>query len=138
MAIEACPQLAAGEGRVVLTTVNHLNNDVWQLTAESRSGRREQLQPTGSHKFYSETRRDWVSTKEIHAGEVIRGRAGPLTLVDAHPLPGTRRVYNLTVEGEHVYYVSELGLLAHNNCPTHSPGCFRMMLNLQFAWSVET
>ncbi|MEM8947584.1 MAG: hypothetical protein AAGD11_20595 [Planctomycetota bacterium] len=119
--IEPCPQLAKplrrGEpGRVVLTTVNHLNNDVWQLTAENAAGRREQLKPTGFHKFYSETRRDWVSTHDIHDREVIRGRAGPLTIVAAEKLPGTQRVYNLTVEGEHVYYVSELGLLAHNNC----------------------
>jgi hypothetical protein len=29
-------------------------------------------------------------------------------------VPGTYRVYNMTVEGQHVYYVSPLGLLAHN------------------------
>jgi len=114
-AVEPCPQLKPGNGRVVLTTVNHLNNDVWELTAVNAEGRREQLQPTGFHKFYSETRRDWVSTKDIHDNEVIRGRAGPLTIVDSRQIPGTERVYNLTVEGEHVYYVSELGLLAHNN-----------------------
>jgi hypothetical protein len=33
------------------------------------------------------------------------------------PLPGIHRVYNLTVEGEHVYYVGEYYALAHNNCP---------------------
>ena len=114
-AIEPCPALAPGDGRVVLTTVNHLNNDVWQLTAVDAAGRREDLRPTGFHKFYSETPGDWVSTKDIHDNEVIRGRAGPLTIVAARQLPGTERVFNLTVEGEHVYYVSELGLLAHNN-----------------------
>lgn len=121
VSIEACPPIASvtgqeGGSRVVLTTVNHLNPDVWQLTAVNQSGRREQLKPTGFHKFYSETRHDWVSTKDIHDREVIRGRAGPLTIVACEKLPGTQRVYNLTVEGEHVYYVSELGLLAHNNC----------------------
>ena len=116
-AIEPCPALAPGDGRVVLTTVNHLNNDVWQLTAVDAAGRREDLRPTGFHKFYSETRGDWVSTKDIHDNEVIRGRAGPLTIVASRQLPGAQRVFNLTVEGEHVYYVSELELLAHNtNC----------------------
>lgn len=38
-------------------------------------------------------------------------------IVVSRSLPGTERVYNLTVEGEHVYYVTELGLLSHNNCP---------------------
>ena len=114
-----CPALEEGPGRVVLTTVNHLNDDVWRLTAVSSSGRQEELRPTGFHKFYSETRGDWVSTKDIHDNEVIRGRAGPLTVVAKTQLPGTHRVYNLTVEGEHVYYVSHNALLTHNNgCAT--------------------
>jgi hypothetical protein len=116
VANEPCPRLQPGPGRLVLTTVNHLNPDVWELTAVNATGVEESLRPTGFHKFYSETRRDWVSTKEIHDNEVIRGRAGPLTIVAKRSLPGVERVYNLTVEGEHVYYVSELGLLAHNTC----------------------
>lgn len=76
------------------------------------------LEPTGFHKFYSETRGDWASTHELEVGEIIRGRTGPLEVARAWPHPGTHRVYNLTVEGEHVYYVGEQGLLAHNNACT--------------------
>lgn len=39
-------------------------------------------------------------------------------VVSSVPLPGVHRVYNCTVEGQHVYYVGELGALAHN------VGCF--------------
>jgi hypothetical protein len=117
VANEPCPTIEPGPGRVVLSTVNHLNPDVWELTVEDAAGGTERLRPTGLHKFYSDTRRDWVCTKEIHDNEVIRGRAGPLTLVSKRPLGKTERVYNLTVEGEHVYYVSSAALLTHNNCP---------------------
>jgi hypothetical protein len=132
VANEPCPPLSPplpgdDPGRLVLTTVDHLNNDVWELAAEPVRGppadaapaaasQRETLRPTGLHKFYSETRRDWVSTKDLHDNEVIRGRAEPLRIVARCSLPGVQRVYNLTVEGEHVYYVSKLGLLAHNTC----------------------
>jgi hypothetical protein len=114
VANEPCPQLETGAGRLALTTVNHLNADVWELTAVNASGVQEQLRPTGFHKFYSDTRHDWISAKEIHDNEVIRGRAGPLRIVGKKQQQGVERVYNLTVEGEHVYYVSELGLLVHN------------------------
>jgi hypothetical protein len=132
VANEPCPPLSPhlpgdDPGRLVLTTVNHLNADVWELAAvpvrgppadaaPAASPRRETLCPTGLHKFYSETRRDWVATKDLHDNEVIRGRAGSLQIVARRALPGVQRVYNLTVEGEHVYYVSQLGLLAHNTC----------------------
>ena len=138
VANEPCPPLEdplAGPdpGRLVLTTVNHLNNDVWELTAtpvrgppsaasqdsetqeEVHLAEAQTLNPTGFHKFYSETRSEWVSTNELAPGEIIRGRAGPLRVTGAWPTPGAQRVYNLTVEGEHVYYVSQLGLLTHNN-----------------------
>ncbi|WP_391542764.1 hypothetical protein [Posidoniimonas polymericola] len=75
------------------------------------------LRPTGAHRFYSETRRAWVVARGLEPGEVVRGRGGPLRVTAAAPLPGVQRVYNLTVEGEHVYYVGDLGLLAHNQCP---------------------
>lgn len=124
---EPCPSLQpplAGEdpGRLILTTVNHLNPDVWELAAEPIRGppgaaeSPRTLRPTGAHKFYSETRGGWAATNELEPGEVIRGRSGPMRVTRAGPLPGVDRVYNLTVEGVHVYYVSELGLLAHNNC----------------------
>jgi hypothetical protein len=132
VANEPCPPLSPllpgdDPGRLVLTTVDHLNNDVWELAAEPVRGppadaapaaasQRETLRPTGLHKFYSETRRDWVATKDLHDNEVIRGRAEPLQIVARRSLPGVQRVYNLTVEGEHAYYVSQLGLLAHNTC----------------------
>ncbi len=42
-------------------------------------------------------------------------RQGELTLLKRTRLPGAQRVYNMTVEEEHVYHVSLLGALVHNN-----------------------
>ena len=40
-----------------------------------------------------------------------------MRLISRRRIPGTHRVYNLTVEGEHVYHVTKLVVDGHNNCP---------------------
>ncbi len=114
MANEPCPVIRPGVGRVVLTTVDHLNPDVWELDVLDANGRQTTIRPTGFHKIRSFTRQDWVSTKELHEGELIDARGSPLTVLALRRLPGVHRVYNMTVEGEHVYYVSQLAALVHN------------------------
>ncbi|MGI6416369.1 MAG: polymorphic toxin-type HINT domain-containing protein [Thermoguttaceae bacterium] len=114
---EPCPPVASGPGRVVLTTVNHLNANVLELTLADGRGRQERLRPTGSHKFFSEDRQEFVAAEELRQREHLRGASGRLTLLRAERATGVHRVYNMTVEGEHVYRVSLLGALVHNNCP---------------------
>jgi len=115
VAVEPCPAVLPRSGRVVLTTVNHLNNDVRALTVRDAFGDLATVCPTGFHKFYSPTQNEWISTNSLMAGEGILARDGELIVASNRRLPGVHRVYNLTVEGEHVYYVSRLAALAHNN-----------------------
>ena len=47
-AIEPCPPIQPGPGRVVLTTINHLNPDVVELSLRNQDGRQEAIKnPTG-------------------------------------------------------------------------------------------
>jgi hypothetical protein len=116
-AIYPCPPIRPGPGRVVLSTVNHLNRDVYELTLEDSAGHGETFRPTGLHQFHSQSRQKWVSTRELRIGERLSATAASagLTVVAKTPIPGPHRVYNMTVEGEHVYHISTLGVLAHNN-----------------------
>jgi hypothetical protein len=114
LAIEPCPPVPPGPGRVILTTVNHLNADVHELTIRDAQGRQETIRTTGGHKFYSATRTAWVSATDLEPGEQLHGLGGPVHIVSRARLPGIHRVYNLTVEGDHVYHVSPLGVLTHN------------------------
>ncbi|HEV3006105.1 MAG TPA: EndoU domain-containing protein [Pirellulales bacterium] len=115
--IEPCPEIAAGPGSVVLTTINHLNPFVVQLTVASQDGREQTVNPTGWHKFHREKGNEWVSAVDLREGDVVGGLNGPLTVVALKRVPGTHRVYNMTVEREHVYFVLTAGLLGHNaNC----------------------
>ncbi len=109
-----CPPIRPGPGRVVLTTVNHLNRYVFELRVEDESGRLATLRPTGFHKFFSADRNDWISADSIHEGERLTALGGTVRLVSRVRIPGTHRVYNLTVEGEHVYHVTRLVVDGHN------------------------
>jgi hypothetical protein len=102
---------------VVLSTVNHLNSFVLELTVEDTQADRETIRPTGSHRFYRASDAKWVSAQELKPGDQLQGQKGLLRVVASTRVAGMHRVYNLTVEGEHVYKVSSLGVLVHNMCP---------------------
>ncbi len=109
-----CPAIQDGPGRVVVTTVNHLHPQVVELSLEDARGTPETLRATETHKFYSHTRNAWLSARDLQSGEKLEGITGLVTVTSVNPLPGTHRVYNLTVQGEHFYRVAESGVLVHN------------------------
>jgi hypothetical protein len=128
-AIERCPEIRAGPGRVVLTTVNHLSYGICNLTYTTQDGKSETIRPTITHRFYSLDRNEWIHIGDARFGEKLQGLGNaPINIVSVIPLGGTERVYNMTVEDEHVYHVGYLNLLAHNNCPI-SPNFFRRVKN---------
>ncbi len=122
--IQPCPPIPPGPGQIVLTTINHLHNDVVELIVRDQRGRQEAIRPTGFHKFYSETRGSWVSAEDLQNDEVLASRHGPITVVSRSRVPGIHRVYNMTVEGEHVYNVGRLSTTAHNGCSASVPPDF--------------
>jgi hypothetical protein len=115
VANEPCPRIQPGPGRVVLTTVNRFNNDVYELTVESPNGQVETVRPTGLHKFYRPADDAWVSTKDLRLGDELEGVDGLIVVRRVAKIAGVHSVYNMTVESDHVYRVSLLGVLVHNN-----------------------
>ena len=76
---------------------------------------RDTLGMTGWHKMFSESRGAWVSASELEIGEVLRGHDGPVVVTQLMRDPAVQRVYNMSVEADHVYYVGAIEALAHNN-----------------------
>ncbi|MDO4557151.1 MAG: polymorphic toxin-type HINT domain-containing protein [Lachnospiraceae bacterium] len=114
-AISPCPEIRAGPGRVVLTTVNHLSRGVCELTYQDHNGQQETINPTGAHRFYSLDRQEWIHIQDSRQGERLQGLGtGVITVLCCKLLGTTERVYNMTVEEDHVYHVGQLNLLAHN------------------------
>jgi hypothetical protein len=114
VAVEPCPRIERGAGRVVLSTINHLNPYLFSLALFDQDRHRETVGVTGFHKFYNADSKHWVSVEDLRRGDHVPGVKGLLTVDAIDHTPGVERVYNMTVEHEHVYHVSALGALVHN------------------------
>ncbi len=110
-AVGACPEIETGPGRVVLTTVTHLNAHVLHIYL---AGQDEPLRPTDTHPLYSEDRQGWIPAGELTVGEHLRTLAGPQAIVRIERDPRVRRVYNLEVDTDHCFYAGPSGVLSHN------------------------
>jgi len=112
--IEPCPDIEDGPGRVVLATTESSTTRAMQLEFE---GQDAPLVATAPHRFYSEDQDAWVPAEKLRAGEHLRTQTGTLTLKSVQPKPGTYRVYNLEVETDHCYFVTDDAVLTHNMSP---------------------
>ena len=93
----------------------HLNNYVFDLMLADAAGQLETLGVSGYHPFYDLVA-GWTQAESLYVGERLRGDYSDLTVVGIVPDPGVERVYNMTVEGDHVYFVGNVHALVHNIC----------------------
>jgi hypothetical protein len=110
-AIEPCPPLEAGDGRLVTAAFRHSRGAVYDLTVAGEGG---PLGVTGAHPFWSADRAAWVPAQGLRAGGRLRGLGGAPAVQALALRAGPEPVYNVEVEGDHCYRVGELGLLVHN------------------------
>lgn len=112
--ISGCPAIAKGPGRVVLMTMMHERADVRHLTVrDDATGEIETLGVTAGHKLYDKAL-GWRPVENLKTGDVLRGVHGDVTVVGVTGDARSQAVYNMEVEGDHVYYVGAFGALAHN------------------------
>jgi hypothetical protein len=119
--ITACPPIATGSGRVVLATVTHLNDEVFDLTLTNGQGGSEVIGVTAYHLIYTQDR-GWVEISQLQIGEFVQGAYGYLKVTGLTQRPGDFQVYNLDVETDHVYYVGVDPALVHNMCAVAAAG----------------
>ena len=113
LAIEPCPEAAVGDGRLVTGKFEHSSAEVIDLFVDGVS---EPIGTTSNHPFWSEDRQDFVQAGQLRIGERLRLRDGSTPVVTAAvPRSQSVPVFNLEVDGEHVYYVAANGVLVHNS-----------------------
>ena len=60
--------------------------------------------------------RGWVAAGALHTGDVVlEENVTTATIGEISHRTGAFKVYNFEVEGLHTYFVSDLGILVHNN-----------------------
>ncbi|MGM7703482.1 polymorphic toxin-type HINT domain-containing protein [Pseudalkalibacillus sp. Hm43] len=77
----------------------------------------ETITTTSDHPFWIDGK-GWVETSDLQVGDRIETHTGKyLPINQIHQIEEPATVYNFTVDGFHTYYVSDLGILVHNeNC----------------------
>jgi Pretoxin HINT domain/A nuclease family of the HNH/ENDO VII superfamily with conserved AHH len=134
-AIEPCPEVIDGPGRVVTATFRHQSANVLDLAFAPVSGPKSEtttvafntssfsrpsassflLGVTSVHPFWSVDRADFVPAGELRPLEQVLGIDGQhFRLTSITPRAGPETVYNFEVALDHVYYVGRDGLLVHN------------------------
>jgi RHS repeat-associated protein len=112
LAVEACPQLPKGDGRLVISTFRHSRGELYDLMIEGES---KPIAATPTHPFWSADRQAWVSAGELDVGERLLAENGSTPRIRSLPKKVTPEpVCNLEVEGDHCYLVGKQGLLVHN------------------------
>ncbi|MBN71639.1 MAG: hypothetical protein CME32_20455 [Gimesia sp.] len=174
-AINGCPEIETGPGRVITATFAHSTGDCMEFDIEGES---TPLRVTGGHPIWREavaeqgfkeewdqychiingavsdscdcdapsiyslpdevekeqaafatlastvidcTRKllapeeqAWIPAEELEMGDCLKSLNGLRQITNRHLERTTERVYNIEVDGDHVYRVGESGLLVHN------------------------
>lgn len=100
--------------RVVTGKFTHENAIVLDLAFNNNLNNKVGVTP--NHPLWSQTRNGWVEAGQLKVGEYVQTKDGIAQLTFRSQRPGRHRVHNLEVHKDHTYYVSNLGILAHNSC----------------------
>ena len=82
------------------------------------TGLPEPIGTTATHPFWSLDRGGWTPAGELRPGERLQTLDGEITVERLAPRPGVCTVYNLEVQQDHTFFVSDAKVWVHNN------GCF--------------
>ncbi len=112
LSVSACPPIDPGDGPVVISMFKNVADYILNIYVE---GETEPIGVTAGHPIWSEDRQAFVHTDQLQPGERLRSALGKTVRITSIEIrAGPEPVYNLEVAGEHVYSVTDSGLLVHN------------------------
>ena len=106
-----CGPIDTGAGEPVTGTFKFSHGSVVDLVLESEP---EPIGVTATHPFWSCDRQAWVSAAELRPGETVKTLTGTTAVERMELRSSPEPVYNIEVEGDHVYRVGVSGVLVHN------------------------
>jgi len=118
LSIGPCPPIQPGKGNVITGKFAHevAEGDVVDVRF---AGQAEATRVTATHPYWSIDREDFIAAGQLRTGERVHSLIGPTRTESILPSNYSGLVYNLEIQGEHVYRVGSAGLLAHNACQGH-------------------
>jgi Pretoxin HINT domain len=111
--IETCDTIQEGtEGQVVTGRFIHKRDNVLRIDLD---GVAKPLEVTDSHHIWSVNHGDYIPAGELSSGDLLQLSDGTTRIAEITVIPGIQTVYNLEIHGQHVFRVTEQGLLVHND-----------------------
>ncbi len=110
--IKPCPLLEGGEGQLITGVFRHSRAKLLDLWVQGESS---PIGVTPGHSMWSADRNGWVAAGELEVGERLQAQDGSRPAVLGLEAREEEEVFNIEVDGDHVYRVGEQGLLVHNN-----------------------
>ena len=111
LAIDPCPEPEIGPGQRVTGTFRHSHGWAADLVLESET---DSIGVTPLHLFWSVDRSSWVPVGQLRQGETLKTLRGFTKVVSYTLRERPESVYNLEVDGDHVYRVGDSDVLVHN------------------------
>lgn len=122
-----CPTPNPGDGYLVTTKFIHENAEILDLRIE---GSADVIGTTASHPFWSEDRQQFVTAGDLRVGEnLLLADDTTRRLESLSRRENRETVYNIEVDGKHVFYVGNDGVLVHNSCDTRANHVYRIIDN---------
>jgi hypothetical protein len=113
--IKPCPQIPPRPTPKHCLVTAKFTHDAANVVDLGIDGLNEAIGVTANHPFWSLDRREFIPAGHLRIGEMLLTAADGETRVIALAARSAKEpVYNLEVDGEHVYYVSSSGVLVHN------------------------
>ena len=117
--INECPTIQPGLGRVVIGRFIHRRDGVMWMKLSDVG---KPIGITDTHHVYSVDRGEFLPAGQLQVGETLKLHDRLTQITSLTPNAGTHQVFNLEVQGEHVFRVTTSGLLVHNTCGNVSKG----------------
>jgi hypothetical protein len=114
--VAATPE--TGVSAVEVVTAVHVNDDLElaDVTVTDDQGRREVIHTTQNHEFWDATTNQWTPAGDLESGHRLNALHGYVTVDEVRTFTKPQRMYNLTVDRTHTYYVlaGDTPVLVHN------------------------
>jgi Pretoxin HINT domain len=110
------PVNGATSVRTITRLWTHIDDDLLDVVVLTDDGV-ETIHTTDHHRFWNDTRKEWVEAKDLTGGERLLTTGGDLVTIGAlRRVPGAAPMLDLTVEYDHTFYVAlkNTAILVHN------------------------
>lgn len=96
------------ETGIIDQTIQRQTSEIYQLTTDS-----QKIQVTAEHPFYV-VNKGWIKVKDLKKGDVLKTSNDQEIVAMLKQVQNTVTVYNIEVNGNHNYFVTQSKILVHN------------------------